>query len=93
MKVHLTKDYGLLAQSDEEEKKFFDDCPSFPASTFDNLGLDAVSVESDVSISVRWHLGLGFYYSDFDWGLIFRRIGDVENPNMFFKTRYSVIRV
>jgi hypothetical protein len=50
-------------------------------------------VESDVSISVRWHLGLGFYYSDFDWGLIFRRIGDVENPNMFFKTRYSIIRV
>ena len=62
---------------------------SFPESTFDNLGLDEVSVESDASITVKWHLGLGFYYSDFDWGLIFRRIGDVENPNMFFKTRYQ----
>ena len=60
---------------------------SFPASTFDSLGLDDVSVDSDDSISVKWHVGLGFYYSDYDWGLIFRRIGDVENPNMFFKTR------
>jgi hypothetical protein len=60
---------------------------SFPAATFDSLGLDEVMLDSDKSVSVRWHLDLGFYYTDFDWGLIFRRIGDVDNPNMFFKTR------
>ena len=60
---------------------------SFPPSTFENLGLEEVSIVSDNSISVKWHLQLGFYYSDYDWGLIFRRIGDVDNPNMFYKTR------
>ena len=62
---------------------------SFPPSTFENLGLEEVSVVSDASISVKWHLELGFYYSDYDWGLIFRRIGDLDNPNMFYKTRLA----
>ena len=45
-----------------------------------------IKVEKD-SLEAFWSVGLDYYYTDYDWGLIFRQIGANETENMFFKTR------
>ena len=41
-----------------------------------------------------WSPKLDYYYTDYDWGIIFREIGDKNGSspgeNMFFKTRYNL---
>ena len=58
---------------------------SFPHNTFDSLVLDDIQVTSPTDLRVTWSVGLDFYFTEFDWGLVFREIGDDGNPNMFFK--------
>ena len=62
----------------------------FPQSTFASLKLDEVNVQED-NLQVSWNIKLDYYYTDYDWGLIFREIGgDKTSENMFFKTRYNL---
>ena len=47
------------------------------------------------SLQVFWNIQLDYYYTDYDWGLIYRQIGQVKaaqenEKNMFFQTRYNL---
>ena len=61
----------------------------FPPSTFSSLNMNQVNVDFD-TLEVFWSIKLDYYYTDYDWGLIFREIGDENGENMFFKTRYNL---
>lgn len=73
----------------EQKLKFFrvsdQDKDSFPAKTFESLSLVEAEASSTTEVAVTWRVSLDFYFTDFDWGLIFREIGDDSNPNMFYK--------
>ena len=58
--------------------------------TFTSLFLNNINVR-ETSLEVFWGVKLDYYYTDYDWGLIFRQIGeDSLSENMFFKTRYNL---
>ena len=72
---------------------------SFPEHTFSSLGLYKVEVrkaadndksKKDIDIKISWSVSRNFYYTEYDWSIIYRRIGDTKNPNMFYKTKYSL---
>ena len=66
------------------------DKSSFPPNTFESLSLEKVMETSPKSISISWALKLVFYYTDYDWGLIFREIALNENSNKFYKTPHDL---
>ena len=84
----------LLPKSNSRPPRFYRvsqrDESSFSPSTFRSLHLDRLDVQSK-SLQVFWNIQLDYYYTDYDWGLIYRQIGQesVEN-NMFFQTRYNL---
>ena len=45
---------------------------------------------SEIDIQISWSISKTFYDTDYDWAIIYRKIGDVQNPNMFYKTPYSL---
>ena len=65
----------------------------FPPFTFSSLSLTQILIEEE-SLRVFWSVKLDYYYTDYDWGLIFRQIGVDDHSqgaeNMFFKTRYNL---
>lgn len=61
----------------------------FPSSTFSSLSLDTIDVKLD-TLEVSWSVQLDYYYTDYDWGVIFRQIGDQQEDMQFFKTRYNL---
>ena len=65
------------------------DKASFPRLTLDSLKLDSVR-PSITRTNVSWSVAVDFYYSDYDWAVIFREIGDESDDggggDMFYKT-------
>jgi hypothetical protein len=84
----------LLPGSEQRPPRFYrvaeKDESVFPDSTFTSLKLDQIDVKQ-TTLDVNWEIKLDYYYTDYDWGLIFRQIGeDAVLPNMFYKTRYNL---
>jgi hypothetical protein len=48
---------------------------SFPEYRFDDLSLTQATPVSDTDLRMTWTVNVGFYFSDYDWSLIFREIG------------------
>ena len=73
---------------------------SFPKYTFTSLKVQNVKASAnlnkngkemqDMEIEVSWSVSKNFYYTDYDWAILYRKIGDEKNPNMFYKTPYSL---
>ena len=86
----------LLPKSNSRPPRFYRvsqrDESSFSPSTFQSLHLDRIEVQSK-SLQVFWNIQLDYYYTDYDWGLIYRQIGQESSQNsknMFFQTRYNL---
>ena len=84
----------LLPKSNARPPRFYRvsqrDESSFSPTTFKSLVLDRVEVQSK-SLQVFWNIQLDYYYTDYDWGLIYRQIGSEKlEQNMFFQTRYNL---
>ena len=45
---------------------------------------------SNIDIQISWSVLKNFYFTDYNWAIIYRKIGDIQNPNMFYKTPYSL---
>ena len=74
---------------------------SFPQYTFSSLKLNDVKpilnlkqtnnqIRDTVEMKISWSVSKNFYYTNYDWAVIYRKIGDKKNPNMFYKTPYSL---
>ncbi|XP_059089388.1 uncharacterized protein LOC131885375 [Tigriopus californicus] len=69
------------------------DKDSFPELTFESLHLMQVTPTSDMVVNLTWSVDEPFYETSYDWGVVFRKIGDETNPsNMFFKTKLDLAR-
>ncbi len=58
------------------------------------MQLDKVEASTQNTIIAEWRVWRDFYSGSYDWGLIFREIGERDKPanatNMFYKTRHTL---
>ena len=62
---------------------------SFPSFIFQRTKylLDRIISFKKFSIFISgWSVGLEFYYTDYDWGLVYRAVGE----EVIYKTRYNL---
>ena len=80
----------LLPGSDTRPPRFYRvskrDESIFPTYTFESLSLsDPLEITKD-TIKIGWSVHLEFYYTDYDWGLVYREIGE----DVIYKTRFNL---
>lgn len=62
----------------------------FPPSTFSSLALIQVQIVHEESAQVSWGVKLDYYYTDYDWAIIYRQIGVEAEEDQFYQTRLNL---